>query len=121
MTGGLWQRDLVSAVVVAVGATLFWLAANRLGGTREPWDGPYYWSLTYPAAIAVCAVLGGVFPRRAWLWALILILAQVPVMIAAAGTGPLLPIGIVFALFLSLPAVAIAEGVAFARRPARRG
>ncbi|WP_052134329.1 hypothetical protein [Sphingomonas sp. 37zxx] len=121
MTSGLWQRDLLRAVVVAVGATLFWLAANRLGGTREPWDGPFYWSLTYPAALAISAGLGGVFPCRAWLWALILILAQVPVMIAAAGTGPLLPVGIIFALFLSLPAVAVAEGVAFARRRARRG
>ncbi len=96
-----------SAVTLKVGVVFWMLVAWRTPG-GEPWDAPAFWTVAYPIALAIAAVLGACFPRKAWLWGLLLIALQVPVVAVMSGVGPLLLAGVVYALVLALPAMAIA-------------
>ena len=74
-------------------------------------DAAAYWTLVYPGALLLSAILGFAMPVRAWLWGPIVVFAQVPVVIAVAGAGPLLLAGVLYAAVLSIPA-ALVSGVA---------
>ena len=96
-----------AAVTLKVGVVFWVLVAWRTPG-GEPWDAPAFWTVVYPIALAIAAVLGACFPRKAWLWGLLLMALQVPVVAVVSGVGPLLLAGLVYALVLALPAMAIA-------------
>lgn len=115
------NRDLSIWIGAGVGFLLWGMTA--LAGHRpEPWDTALYWSLSYPAALALAAILGFAFPRRAWRAAAALIGAQLPVMLLSGAGLSLLPLGLILLAILSLPAIALAEGAAFiGRRIERRG
>ena len=103
-----------SAAVIGIA---YWAVASGMTGGGEPWDAPAYWTLAYPGALLVSAMLGFAMPARAWLCGLIVVFAQVPVVIAVAGAGPLLMAGLLYAAALSLPAALVS---AFAGRVGRR-
>jgi hypothetical protein len=92
-----------------VGVVFWVLVAWRTPGA-EPWDAPAFWTVVYPIALGIAAVLGACFPRRAWLWGLLLLALQVPVVAVKSGVGSLLLVGVVYALVLAVPAMAIAAG-----------
>ena len=96
-----------TAVTLKVGVVFWVLVAWRTPG-GEPWDAPAFWTVVYPIALGIAAVLGACFPRKAWLWGLLLMVLQVPVVAVMSGVGPLLLAGLVYALVLALPAMAIA-------------
>jgi len=98
-----------TAVTLKVGVVFWVLVAWRTPG-GEPWDAPAFWTVVYPIALGIAAVLGTCFPRRAWLWGLLLLALQVPVVAVMSGVGPLLLVGVVSALLLAVPAMAIAAG-----------
>ncbi|MHC5148352.1 hypothetical protein [Stenotrophomonas rhizophila] len=104
-----------SAVTLKVGVVFWVLVAWRTPG-GEPWDAPAFWTVVYPLALAIAAVLGAYFPRKAWLWGLLLMVLQVPVVAVMSGVGPLLLAGVVYALVLALPAMAIAAVAGALRR-----
>lgn len=104
-----------TAVTLKVGVVFWMLVAWRTPG-GEPWDAPAFWTVAYPIALAIAAVLGACFPRKAWLWGLLLIALQVPVVAVMSGVGPLLLAGVVYALVLALPAMAIAAAAGALRR-----
>ncbi len=104
-----------SAVTLKVGVVFWALVAWRTPG-GEPWDAPAFWTVVYPLALAIAAVLGACFPRKAWLWGLLLMVLQVPVVAVMSGVGPLLLAGVVYALVLALPAMAIAAVAGALRR-----
>ena len=112
MTGNLLAA---SAVTLKVGVVFWGLAAWRTPG-GEPWDAPAFWTVVYPIALVIAAVLGACFPRHAWLWGLLLMLLQVPVVAVMSGVGPLLLAGLVYALVLAVPAMAIAAAAGALRR-----
>ncbi|KAB7632210.1 hypothetical protein [Stenotrophomonas rhizophila] len=103
------------AVTLKVGVVFWVLVAWRTPG-GEPWDAPAFWTVVYPLALAIAAVLGACFPRKAWLWGLLLMVLQVPVVAVMSGVGPLLLAGLVYALVLALPAMAIAAVAGALRR-----
>ncbi len=109
-----------SAVTLKVGVVFWVLVAWRTPG-GEPWDAAAFWTVVYPIALVIAAVLGACFPRRAWLWGLLLIALQVPVVAVTAGVGPLLLAGLVYALVLAVPAMAIAAAAGALRRRLHRG
>jgi hypothetical protein len=112
-TGPAW-------LIAAVGGTALWTATALLGGRAEPWDSGLYWTVSYPFALILAAGLGYLFPRRPWLWALLLIYSQLLVM-AVSGSGlGLLPLGLMLLFVLSLPALVLAGMGAWIRR-ARAG
>ena len=77
-----------------------------LTGKREPWDDSVYWTLAYPAAIGVVALLAYRYPDRPWRWALILFEAQFFAMCAANGElGNLWPLGMLLFAVIALPAI----------------
>jgi hypothetical protein len=104
-----------SAVTLKVGVVFWVLVAWRTPG-GEPWDAPTFGTVVYPIALVIAAVLGACFPRRAWLWGLLLIALQVPVVAVTSGVGPLLLAGLAYALVLALPAMAIAAAAGALRR-----
>ena len=119
------EGRFIAALAVSVKTgLLFWfiVALNTPGG--EPWDAGGFWSVTYPLALLTSAALGFAFPARAWLWGLVVMLAQVPVVVVMSGVGPLLLAGLVYAIVLAVPAVAVSwlAGAARTRmgRPRRR-
>ena len=112
-----------SAVTLKVGVVFWLLVAWRTPG-GEPWDAPAFWTVVYPIALGIAAVLGACFPRHAWLWGLLLMALQVPVVAVVSGFGPLLLAGLVYALVLAVPAMAIAAAAGALRHrlaPLRNG
>jgi hypothetical protein len=111
------RSALVPAVIAAAAGMLTWFAASLLSGRREAWDAPMYWTLAYPAALMVCAWLGYQHPKRAWMWALILFLAQfIAMCIRNREIGSLAPLGLIVMALLSLPGMLAATLGAAARR-----
>ncbi|VXB15399.1 conserved membrane hypothetical protein [Luteimonas sp. 9C] len=115
------QRSVTfGASIAAVIGIAYWAVASRMTGGGEPWDAPAYWTLAYPGALLVSAVLGFAMPARAWLWGPIVVFAQVPVVIAVAGAGPLLLAGVLYAAVLSIPAALVSGIAGWSRRRSRR-
>lgn len=107
----LQERSSVAPIVIAlaVGAAL-WTAASLTSGRREAWDASVYWALAYPVALVASAVLGYLFPMRAWRWPLALFAGQFVAMVVRNGElGSLWPLGLVMFGVLSLPAVVAAR------------
>lgn len=104
-----------TAVTLKVGVVFWVLVAWRTPG-GEPWDAPAFWTVVYPIALGIAAVLGACFPRQAWLWGLLLMVLQVPVVAVTSGFGPLVLAGLVYALVLAVPAMAIAAAAGALRR-----
>ncbi len=96
-----------ATLVALIAGLAFWGIVSAALGGIEPWDAVSFWTVIYPAALALSAVLGLVFPRRSWAWGAIVLLAQVPVVVIAFGVGPLLAAGMLYAAMLSLPAMLV--------------
>jgi hypothetical protein len=88
----------------ALAGLVLWLLTTGASGVREPWDAPGFWTLGYPLAIAMAALLGTVWPARSWLWGIIVMTMMAPVMALSGSDLSLLPLGLVALAVLSLPA-----------------
>jgi hypothetical protein len=105
------QRDATAIAYTAalLAGTVLWSVTAALAGRREPWDWAGYWTVAYPLALLLAAVLGYAFPTRPWRWAVALMFTQAAVM-AAHGAGlSLLPLGLALLAILALPAVVLAR------------
>ena len=111
------MSSLAGWVTSLAAGTVLWSIASLLLEGREPWDAPGYWSLWYPLALLIAAVLGCLFPRRPWRWPIAVMLVQLPVMLfIAGGDGGLLPLGALLLLVLAVPGMlAAAIGAAIGR------
>ncbi|RZI43783.1 hypothetical protein EGT07_08430 [Herbaspirillum sp. HC18] len=103
------RKTIVPAsIAVIVGAAL-WLATSIAVGKREPWDTSAYWTVTYPLAIAVSALLGYFFSGRPWRWALLLFESQVFGMWIRSGeAGNLWPLSMALLAVISVPGIVAA-------------
>jgi len=108
------KRGSAAPYVFAVVAGMaLWFGASLLGGRREAWDSPVYWSLAYPLAVLAAAVIGHLWPQRPGRVVLALFAAQFFAMLIRNGDlGSLWPLGLVLFGLLSLPAMAVAFIVA---------
>lgn len=107
------------AVPLSAGLGL-WLLVCLIGGTSEPWDAPGYWTVAYPASIALSGVLGFGCDRRGWLAGLMVTLAQFPVMLVLAGAGPMSVAGLILLGALAVPAAALSAATSRIGRTLRR-
>lgn len=98
----------MQALGVLLAGILYWLAVNAISGTMEPWDAPSYWTIAYPIALAIAGLAGFLSRLPAWLVGSLVIFAQLPVMLAGAGIGPLIAAGLLFLGLLAIPAIAAA-------------
>ena len=102
------RRTLLGAITAASAGGLLWVAACRIDDVREPWDGSSY-PVAYAAALLVSATIGYLWPRGAPIWGAVIIVMQLPVMMAGGGqTGPLLAVGLLILVALAIPAAASA-------------
>ena len=102
-------------IAVSVGL-VYWTAFSAIVATKEPWDGPFYWSAAYPGSIAIALVLGFVFRRRAWITGISLTFAQLPIIAVNTSVGPLALVGVAFLAVLSLPVILAAAMTSKRRR-----
>jgi hypothetical protein len=98
MTNLAGERSAYALASVVGAAT--WLTVSTIGGRREAWDSDLYFSVALPAIGVLTALLGFLFPQRAWRWAFVPFGGQAMVALLQNPTGGLLPLGfIVFGFF----------------------
>lgn len=95
-------------IITCVVSLFFWTVVSAITGAEEPWDLAGYWTIIYPAALALSVILGAVLRSSQWSAGLIVMLSQIPVVLAISGTSsPLLAVGIIYAALLSIPAITL--------------
>ncbi|WP_243246128.1 hypothetical protein [Pseudomonas maioricensis] len=95
-------------IVTCVVSLVFWTVVSVITGAKEPWDLASYWTIIYPAALALSVILGAVLKSSQWSAGGVVMLSQIPVVLAISGTSsPLLGVGIIYAAFLSIPAITL--------------
>ncbi|WP_300627131.1 hypothetical protein [Pseudomonas sp.] len=90
-----------------VASLFFWAVVSAITGAKEPWDLAGYWTIIYPAALALSVVLGAVLKSAQWSAGAVVMFAQIPVVLVISGASPLLGVGILYAAVLSIPAMAL--------------
>jgi hypothetical protein len=95
-------------IVAGLSGSALWLGTTFVSGRREAWDSSLYWTVAYPAAIFVAALLGYLASRRAWRWGLTVMLVQAVTMAFAASSFGLLPLGLIMFGILAVPPVGAA-------------
>ena len=108
--------DKTAYATAFLAGTILWSLATIAAGGREVWDTSLYWTAAYPVALLIGAGLAAAFPERAWRWPLVVMLAQMPVMLATGSGLGLLPLGLALLAILSLPGMAIATVIGIWRR-----
>ncbi|WLH93729.1 hypothetical protein PSH58_17290 [Pseudomonas hefeiensis] len=102
----MWLATIVACVI----SVSFWLAASWSAGVNEPWDAQCYWTVLYPASLALTLTLGLLFQKRGWLAGPIVMFGQIPCVMMTSEAGPLLAVGILYSILLSIPAVMLSWG-----------
>lgn len=102
----MWLATIVACVI----SVSFWLAASWSAGVNEPWDAQCYWTVLYPASLALTLTLGLLFQQRGWLAGPIVMFGQIPCVMMTSEAGPLLAVGILYSILLSIPAVMLSWG-----------
>ena len=104
-------------VFALAGGALLWIGTMAVSGRNEAWDSPLYWSLAYPACMALAGWLAYQEPMRPWRWALAVMLVQPVVMVLTSGSSfGLLPLGLILFGILALPPMLAAQLGAWLRR-----
>lgn len=104
------SASVLPVAIAAVAGVVLWIAASVMSGKREAWDADIYWTVAYPVALALCGLLGIVWPRKPWRWALALFLFQFVGMAVRNGElGGLWPLGLILLAVLSLPGMLVAQ------------
>lgn len=85
----------------------FWAVVSAVSEGKEPWDLANYWTLIYPAALALSAILGTVLKRAQWSAGAVVMLAQIPVILVISDESSLLAVGLMYAAVLSIPAMTL--------------
>lgn len=99
------MRRVGPALVALLIGMAWWQAVSRWSGVAEPWDAPLYWSVGYPGALVMAALLGAKWLRHGWVLGAVVVLAQLPVVIVASSVGPLFAAGVIYAAVLAVPAM----------------
>jgi len=109
--------DSVGYWAAGIGGAVLWALTSLLTESREAWDSPMYWSLTYPLCIVVSGFLGYLVPRNAWRWGVTIMLVQaIALLVLSGGSWALLPLGLILFGILVLPCMAAATMMAALRR-----
>lgn len=95
-----------TAYAISLGSGLVvWVGLMLFGNRKEGWDHPFYFSVGMPFLFLVALYLGYRNPVRVWRWGVLPMAAQAVVAILKNPTANLLPLGLVFLAFLSLPLI----------------
>ena len=99
------MRFTIASIVVFVSGLSFWLFSLQLFGHREPFDGHLGKLLILMTGVSLFAmVIAGIkYTNRFWIWSLLGVLGQICGEIVTVGASPLMVVGIIFLIILSLP------------------
>lgn len=75
---------------VCVVSLIFWIGVSAITGVEEPWDPDSYWTIIYPAGLALSALMGAMLTTSQWSAGAIVMFAQIPIIVAASGASALL-------------------------------
>jgi len=93
-----------AGVLLAAGAgAAVEILVSLATGRREAWDSSAYWAVGYPALVLASALLGALWPVRAWRLGFVAAIAQMLTMLLRTGGGSLLPLGLVLGAALGVP------------------
>jgi len=107
------KRDYVLYAIAALIGAVLWVVISQMSGRREAWDSDLYFSLGMSVSCLVSFVFGLIAPERSWRWGAWPFAGQFLAMLAMAGVGSLLPLGIIMFGILSIPAMLTARLGAF--------
>jgi hypothetical protein len=114
-TGVLSVRQ--AFLLATISGAILWLVTSAVSGRREAWDSSLYWTVAYPAGVAMAGTIGYLAPDRPWRWALALMLVQAVVLAISASSFGLLPLGLIMFGVLALPPIGAAKlGARFRHR-----
>ena len=94
-------------LAVSLISLIYWTVVSAIAGGAEPWDLASFWTIVYPAGLALSAFLGAALKRAQWSAGAIVMFAQIPVVLASSGVSALLAAGIIYAAILAVPAMAL--------------
>lgn len=101
----MYGRLLPYAILLTAGG-LYWALLCQMSGTNEPWDAAAYWTLWYPASLALSAMAGCFLKSRGWLAGALLTFAQIPILWLNTETDFAWAVALPFLCVLAIPAVA---------------
>jgi hypothetical protein len=107
------KKDYLLYAVAALIGVAIWVAIAAISGKREAWDSDIYFSVGMTVACVASFVLGSIEPERPWRWGALPFAGQFVAMLAMAGVGSLLPLGVIMFGVLSIPAILTARLGAF--------
>lgn len=110
------RRALVPWIAAPAAGVAVWVAIARLTGMHEAWDHALYWSVGYPLMIAVAGALGWLYPKGAWRWGFLPVIAQGLPILAQDPGASLMPLGAILLAILALPLAFAASLAARLRR-----
>jgi predicted permease len=98
------------------------LGVQALGGRREAWDSPAYWTIGLPIVVLASVAFGFLSRERDWIGAVVIVPSQLLTMMARNGeVGGLWPLTIALSSILSTPFIVAAFiGSRFRRKSSRR-
>lgn len=112
-----WRKYFWALVLGA----MVWAVFKIISPSQDPEDQKYYWQIGYPISILLAGMLGILFPERPWRWGLIIIWIQfIMGLITTKSDLNLLPPGVLFYAFLSIPCVISAHISARLRQKIRK-
>jgi hypothetical protein len=103
------KKDHVLYAIALLIGVVIWVVIAQLSGRREAWDSDLYFSFGMTAACVASFALGLIEPARAWRWGVLPFVGQFIAMLAMAGVGSLLPLGVIMLGILSIPAILTAR------------
>lgn len=92
-------------IATCIVSLIFWTIVSAVTGAKEPWDLDSYWTIIYPAALGMSFILGALLRRSQWSAGGVVMLSQIPVVMAISGIPPLIGVGVLYAAVLSIPAI----------------
>lgn len=106
---GFNKREILPAILAIVAGAANWQYTKEVAQTREPWDSPLFWQVSYPTLLLAAFLLGLAWRDRPWRWAVLLIGSQAVWALASAivqdGVPNLFPLGLLMFAILGVPCV----------------
>lgn len=122
MGQGAMHRPLPKLLFLLLASLFYWWIAGQVSGVAEPWDAPSYWRLWVPLSLGIAALAGAWLGRRGWMAGAVVMLAQLlPVAFSGDGDSGLWAAGLLIALVLAIPAMAVAALAGWLRTRRRSG
>lgn len=99
-------KEYLKGTIALGSGAIVWTVFKLIAYPQDPTELISYWQIGYPTSILLSGVMGLIFPARPWRWGTYIIWVQfVMGLITTKGDWNLLPPGIIFYAFLTIPCI----------------